>query len=94
MGVTRDPGTYLRLPIKEVGDGHWRRFAVCRGVNPSVFFPARGDHDAIALALSYCNRCPAQQACLEYGIKNRTAGVYGGKTENQRKHLRYGKKAS
>jgi len=37
-------------------------------------------------ALSLCNQCSVQQACLEYAIENNVEhGIYGGRTPEQRK---------
>lgn len=37
-------------------------------------------------ALSLCNQCSVQQACLDYAIDNNVEhGIYGGKTPEQRK---------
>jgi hypothetical protein len=62
--------------------------AACRGEHLHLFFNPR----AYAVAVGICNRCPIRQACLDdqmtferrYGIHKRRAGVYGGKTPNQR----------
>jgi WhiB family redox-sensing transcriptional regulator len=59
--------------------------AKCRGLNPRVFFPERGESTAQALAV--CAECPIRVLCLEENLGER-AGVWGGMTGRQRKRLR------
>lgn len=64
----------------------WQDEAACfdSGVN---FFPSRGDETAEAKAI--CARCPVRTDCLEYALNlNIRFGVWGGKSERQRKRMR------
>jgi WhiB family redox-sensing transcriptional regulator len=58
----------------------------CFGEDPELWFI--GTKDAIEKAKAICGRCPIQQACgdhaLEHGIE---FGIWGGKTEDERKAL-------
>lgn len=59
--------------------------AKCRGLDPRVFFPERGESTAEALAV--CSECPIRLLCLEQNLGERS-GVWGGMTGRQRKRLR------
>lgn len=65
----------------------WMADAECVGVDPDLFFPVRGGDTASAKAI--CHDCPVRVECLDYavteGIKH---GVFGGKSERERRHLR------
>lgn len=65
----------------------WRQSAACKGLDPAMFFPARGEAAAEAKAL--CATCPVREACLEYALVGGEAfGVWGGLSERQRKTIR------
>jgi WhiB family transcriptional regulator, redox-sensing transcriptional regulator len=73
-------------------DLDWRIDAVCRDLNPEIFFPigVTGQAiDQIAAAKSHCATCPAQDQCLEFAVTtNQEYGVWGGTTEDERRVLR------
>jgi WhiB family redox-sensing transcriptional regulator len=67
-------------------DWHWQDEAACfdSGIN---FFPSRGDETETAKAM--CKTCPVREECLEYALGlNIRFGVWGGKSERQRKRMR------
>jgi WhiB family redox-sensing transcriptional regulator len=65
----------------------WHRYAACRGSDPRLFFPERGEPTGRAIAV--CRRCPVRSECLMYAIGDGTKhGVWGGVAEAQRRHLR------
>ena len=66
----------------------WHQRAACRGVDPDLFFPLRGDgHPAAAFAL--CEACSVRSECLASGLEvGSTVGVWGGTTGRQRRSLR------
>src|SRR3954468_9199557 len=71
--------------------------AVCRpggGYDPDVWFPAadertpKGKADR-RKAQALCATCPVQAACLAYALDTgQDAGVWGGKTEAERRAIR------
>lgn len=72
-------------------DTDWRLQALCRQVDPELFFP-EGDHPVIAArqAKAVCRQCPVQLECLEYALtNNETFGVWGGMTARERRDLPY-----
>lgn len=77
----------------------WMQDAACAGMDQNIFFPSAVDKaDALRLnrlAMAVCNgdedhdACPVQQECLAYAIRNNEKhGVWGGRTEHQRRRDR------
>ena len=56
----------------------WREDAVCRQVDPELWFPDRaGDNGG--LAKQVCRSCPVRAQCLEYAIyTGQRYGIWGG----------------
>ena len=80
-----DPPSLLKLLERP----EWHQRAACRGADPDLFFPARGDKPAQALA--YCAGCPVRQECLASALEvPSTIGVWGGRFGRDRKGLRRG----
>ena len=68
-------------PIKD-----WRTWAACRGTDPNVFFPNRGE--SIKQAATICGTCIVQVECLEDAIVRREpAGVRAGLSTRDRRVL-------
>lgn len=56
----------------------WREMAACRGMDPSIFFPATGGN-VHGPALAVCARCTVRANCLNYAMDHREDdGVWGG----------------
>lgn len=67
----------------------WMADANCRGTNVTVFFP--GENTPVTAAREMCRRCDVQAECLAYAINNNERhGVWGGRSERQRRTLRRG----
>lgn len=77
--------------------GHWgpfRKFAfpdlpdaLCRQVDPEIFYPEVGDSTAPAKKI--CGNCDEQLDCLKWAIDhNERFGVWGGFSPTQRTQLR------
>lgn len=52
------------------------------GVDPDLFHPRESGETAkkaIALAATFCNRCPERDACLEFGLTSGEWGIWGGR---------------
>jgi WhiB family transcriptional regulator, redox-sensing transcriptional regulator len=73
-------------------DYTWRREAICRDTDPSMFFPVGTTGPAlhqIARAKQVCGECPVQTPCLEYALEtNQDSGIWGGSTEDERRTIR------
>ena len=84
-------------PALTFQDEAWMADAVCRGVDPSIFFPNSGDTGKRAKDI--CRQCPVAAQCLAYALKftgpmggtqPRTSdhGIYGGTTPWERDQIR------
>lgn len=87
------PATVSR-PVSGGADGsgrRWRNRAVCRGVDPELFFPTAEAGPAyveqVAQAKAVCARCPVRTACLEFALRALPDGVAGGATPVERRGL-------
>jgi WhiB family redox-sensing transcriptional regulator len=62
--------------------------ANCLTTDPDVFMPEGKDHIKITRqAKALCAECPLVLTCLDYAIKNKEWGIWGGTTMKERKHL-------
>ena len=53
------------------------------------FFPGRGNNKGVQAAKAVCAGCPVVEQCLAYAMSGgEKYGVWGGKSENQRRALR------
>ena len=81
--------TYESISFRdESGLGHeWRDEAACKGLDPNLFHTARGESTREAVAV--CVGCLVVEQCLEYAMSNNIkVGIWGGKSERQRRMLR------
>jgi WhiB family transcriptional regulator, redox-sensing transcriptional regulator len=66
----------------------WRLAAACRSADPELFFPLSGSGKAleqIAEAKVICAGCPVRRQCLEFALRTRPHGIWGGLTEVERR---------
>lgn len=67
----------------------WQQQAACRGLDPAIFFPGRGDTPSVRRALDVCDGCTVRAECLAYAVDNgELAGIWGGQTQRQRRLTR------
>jgi hypothetical protein len=59
--------------------GAWRGKALCRGLDPDLFYPV--DVDDAAMPVRVCRRCPVRVACFR---EREPWGIWGGTTEWER----------
>lgn len=65
----------------------WAKEASCRGTETNLFYPERGENTREAVAI--CAGCLVVEQCLHYALSNNIkTGVWGGKSEKQRRVLR------
>lgn len=78
----------------------WQKEAICKYLPPAVFFPTgsfpnktgpnkeemeeKAARICHGLSEASSDPCPVREQCLEYAIRNREAGVWGGTTEEER----------
>jgi len=81
-------------------DSDWKELASCKGIDPAVFHPTRGEIEVQRRALAICNGipakhrkagtppCPVRDQCLAFALSLPPsvdlAGIYGGKTHRER----------
>jgi WhiB family transcriptional regulator, redox-sensing transcriptional regulator len=85
-----NPADYIPPPTIRPREqaGPWLDRAVCRGIDPDLFFPQRGEPTDPAKAV--CAGCPVAAECLEYALVNgERFGVWGGLSERERRAIRY-----
>ena len=59
--------------------------AKCRGVDPDLFYPKRGDNYSVSQARLICNKCNIEDECLQYALDNNEKfGIWGGTSPRQR----------
>lgn len=66
---------------------NWRLLAACRGQDPSMFFPVRGDSTTRRAAQAFCAVCPVRKLCLEAHL-DEIEGFWGGTSPKQRRRIR------
>ena len=65
----------------------WIDRASCRGVDPALFFPARGEPTDAAKAI--CARCPVRVECGDFAMaSNERYGIWGGLSQRQLRQAR------
>lgn len=68
----------------------WLEFARCRGLDPELFFPHKGENmknNPAARAL--CAECPVREPCLDYAVDNGVRdGTWGGHTAKEIQRIR------
>lgn len=64
----------------------WRAEARCRGLDPEMFFPERGDHAGELRAI--CGECPVIDPCRDWALHHESLGFWGGTTEAERRRIR------
>jgi WhiB family redox-sensing transcriptional regulator len=68
-------------------EGHWKDRAACVGVDPSTFFPERGESTDPAVTI--CGGCDVRQECLAQALLTiERFGIWGGASERQRRDIR------
>lgn len=65
----------------------WKLMGKCRGLDPELFHPMRGDDRGLAAARAVCRECEVRRACLDYGLTEKR-GVWGGFSEAERRRIR------
>lgn len=71
----------------------WRTAALCREVDPEIFYPPPGLQPREAKAI--CGRCPALDDCRAFALDTGEVwGVWGGMSEAERAKVRNPKGAA
>jgi WhiB family redox-sensing transcriptional regulator len=65
---------------------NWHAEAACRGMDPNIFHPARGED--VAGPKAVCAECPVKDPCLDYAIVTPgCSGVWGGLSQDERERI-------
>jgi WhiB family transcriptional regulator, redox-sensing transcriptional regulator len=65
----------------------WLEAGACRGLDPEIFFPERGEDERPAKKI--CRACTVRTECLTYALDSAEKfGIWGGTSERQRRRLR------
>lgn len=76
------------LPGAECAPDTWNaNHARTKQVVDLFYADEKEDPEAVAQALAICSNCPVRTQCLDMHMSERY-GVWGGKTEQQRKDMR------
>jgi len=68
-------------------NSNWMNDARCKGMDTELFFPF--EHESNRPAKEVCESCDVREKCLNYALDhNITYGVWGGKSERERRPLR------
>ena len=70
--------------LTSLKEREWMDRAACKGMDPNLFFPERGDIKGVNKAIDICNSCPVKAECREYGDME-TVGIWGGASTKRRK---------
>lgn len=59
----------------------WQDMAICDQIPTKAFFDDAESHSGIESAVkAICAVCPVKNHCLDFGVSNKSYGIYGGKT--------------
>lgn len=65
----------------------WRDQGACRGADPALWFPERGQ--SCVEAKTICAGCPVRGECLDFALDlGEKFGIWGGKSERERRRMR------
>jgi WhiB family redox-sensing transcriptional regulator len=83
----RPAGPTITVDDDDEVEKAWMQDAACRGADPELFFPVRGETTYEAKAV--CAGCPVRFECLEYALRHSERfGIWGGLGERERRRLR------
>ncbi len=72
-------------------DTQWMDLGRCKDMPPTTFFPSDGV--GVIAAQKICATCPVAEQCLRYALEeNIEHGVWGGKSERERRRLKRGRR--
>lgn len=78
---------YVRNHRERTQDLAWQAEAACRGVDPDLFFPEKGE--SLEPARAVCAKCAVREECLEYSLDgSEKHGVWASTSERQRRTMR------
>lgn len=82
------------IDLAALATQEWRQRAACRLVPDGqrwIFWPGKGDPQAIAAARTVCSSCPVATDCVAHAVAAGEHGVWGGTTDKDRQAMRMGR---
>ena len=72
------------------GDTSWMHRGACRNDDTPtwLFFAGRGDSRTTEAAKKVCAGCSVTQECLDYALRNRAVGIWGGTSGAERRGMK------
>lgn len=64
----------------------WVEDALCAQTDPEIFHPDKGQSSFPARLI--CRKCAVRAECLDYALRHNVTGVWGGKSEHQRRKMK------
>jgi WhiB family redox-sensing transcriptional regulator len=61
---------------------------LCAETDPELFFPPKGGSGVSTRAYDICHTCPVEAECLDFALRYRLDGIWGGTSEIQRRRIR------
>lgn len=85
------PSDFVESVYKPMGD--WVQRANCMGVDPSLFFPGKGQNGTSDEAKAVCAACVCRQECLDYALTTPVEkwGIFGGMNYRERQAVSAGR---
>ena len=80
------PNIIAHMAAVDPKDTTWFDRASCKGMDPAMFLPERGDSLTLNKAKETCADCPVKWNCLRFGVGERI-GIWGGFSEKQRRAI-------
>jgi WhiB family redox-sensing transcriptional regulator len=74
-------------PHREAADMSWQEQGACRGMDPDLWFPDRGESSVEGKRICR-EQCPVRFECLEYALEAHERGLWGGYSERERRRMR------
>jgi WhiB family redox-sensing transcriptional regulator len=79
--------------VRGAAEQNWRARARCRGADPELFHPGRGEDTTEPKRI--CAGCAVREPCLDYALANgERFGIWGGLSERERRRLRRQRRAA
>jgi hypothetical protein len=73
-----------------MNDYEWMENAACRGCDPNLFFPQKGQHIYTKMGKLICETCKVKSECLDFAERYFiTSGTWGGCSPKARRRRRH-----
>lgn len=88
-----DGYAYLSLPVLRDPDSKWDWMSDAQCTRfPDVDFFDTGSPSNVVKCKIICDSCVVRHQCLDFAVRNREEGIWGGTMPRERKEMRKGQK--